>query len=456
LSNEHVNSENELLNRGPMLSIDISSDKLVSSLLDTGREAGLCLLDSCGTEHAHSRLLIAGVNPVNRLQLSDPDRNEALDLLDEILSGKLCAIFTLSYDLGRKLHGVGPPNSNELTHEPDIFVSLFDALLVHDYSTGKTTLTGNEKRFADVQAIINRKRNSGKESDSGALSVNSNFTKAGYHAAIETIKDQIRQGNTYQTNLTQKLTADLPPLLSTQSIFERLRRDHPAPFAAVLERGSSTVISASPERFFKVDGRTISASPIKGTRPRGTDRASDERMRSELLESEKDRAENTMIVDLLRNDLGRVCEFGSVKVKQLCRLQELPTVFHLVSDIEGTLSSDVRPSEVIEALFPCGSITGAPKRRTMQIIEDLEKEPRGLSMGAIGVYVPEEGFELPGMLDLSVAIRTMVIRGNIATFNVGGGIVIDSDPQMEYDESIVKARALLSALAVDDKFERSV
>jgi para-aminobenzoate synthetase component 1 len=172
-------------------------------------------------------------------------------------------------------------------------------------------------------------------------------------------------------------------------------------------------------------------------------------LRNELLKSDKDRAENIMIVDLLRNDLGRVCEFGTVQLRELCALQELPTLFHLVSTIDGRLRADTKPSEVIRSLFPCGSITGTPKLRTMEIIDDLEPIARGLSMGAIGVYMPR-GFGIPPMLDLSVGIRTMVIRESRATFNVGGGIVIDSDPETEWEESLFKARALLSALGIDD------
>jgi len=235
-----------------------------------------------------------------------------------------------------------------------------------------------------------------------------------------------------------------------------LRRDHPAPFAAFIERGDSTVISASPERFFKVSPRPplfasprlISTSPIKGTRPRGSTPEQDAVLRNELLTSAKDRAENVMIVDLLRNDIGRVCEFGSVRIEKLCDLEKHPTLFHLVSTVTGSLRDNVGISDILRAVFPCGSITGAPKIRTMRIIDEIETASRGLSMGAIGCHIPggEAWGALAGMLDLSVAIRTMVVRDDAAVFNVGGGIVIDSDPEKEYDESLLKARALLEAL----------
>jgi aminodeoxychorismate synthase component I len=280
-------------------------------------------------------------------------------------------------------------------------------------------------------------------------SFNSDFSRAEYISAIDEIQEHIRAGITYQTNLTQKLSADLPIEIRPEIIFQRLRSRHPAPFSAFLRRKDSTVISASPERFFSVskteDGkRTIRTSPIKGTRPRGTTHSADDVLRNELINSSKDRAENTMIVDLLRNDVGRICEFGSVRVERLCEVEEHPTYFNLVSTVAGELRSNVSISDILRAVFPCGSITGAPKISTMRIIDEIERSPRGLSMGAIGHYIPEN-FGIGEMLELSVAIRTMTIRGQQAEFNVGGGITIESDAAAEYDESLLKAKALLYA-----------
>ncbi len=184
-------------------------------------------------------------------------------------------------------------------------------------------------------------------------------------------------------------------------------------------------------------------------------------LRDELLNSEKDRAENVMIVDLLRNDLGRICEFGSVKVEKLCDLEEHPTLFHLVSTVSGKLRNKVSFSDILRATFPCGSITGAPKIRTMQIIDEIETARRGLSMGAIGFRIPNSKFQISNSktqdsrlktqdyLDLSVAIRTMTIRGREAVFNVGGGIVIDSNPNSEYEETLTKAKALFNAIGAN-------
>ncbi|HBE83352.1 MAG TPA: aminodeoxychorismate synthase, component I, partial [Blastocatellia bacterium] len=216
-----------------------------------------------------------------------------------------------------------------------------------------------------------------------------------------------------------------------------------------IERGGSSVVSASPERFFRIADNSVTTSPIKGTIRRGADLDEDQRLRSELMASEKDRAENTMIVDLLRNDLGRICTYGSVKVESLCDVEEHPSLFHLVSTISGELRSNVSFSEIIRAVFPCGSITGAPKIRTMEIIDQIETADRGLSMGSIGIYIPEGFPGLEPAIQLNVAIRTMVIKDKRAVFNVGGGIVIDSDPECEFAESMLKAAALLSAIGCE-------
>jgi para-aminobenzoate synthetase component I len=428
-----------------MKRIKASADQVINTLLLLPSGRGVSILDSCGVGHLGSHLLIAGVEPVEVLRLSGDDASETFSLFQQALGGGLAAIFTVSYDLGKKLEKVGAPHSAE-DDEPDIYVALYDTLLVHDYDSLTTFVTGEKYRFEELDfendfAEI--------EDGKGAFAAEhiSNFTQSEYFQAIETIKEHIRRGDTYQTNLTQKIQVQLNQELSPQTIFRRLRSDHPAPFAALLDRCDSWVISASPERFFKISDRSISASPIKGTRPRGTTDDEDRRLRNDLLNSEKDRAENTMIVDLLRNDLGRVCEYGRVTVTKLCALEEHPTLFHLVSTIEGKLRNDVGFADALRALFPCGSITGAPKIRTMEIIDELEPAPRGLSMGAIGYFIPATGF--PGLnpgIDLSVAIRTMVVRDGTATFNVGGGITIDSDPQAEYDESLLKAKALLAAL----------
>ncbi len=429
-----------------MYEIDLTADELVASLLHISETECVCLLDSCGVGHLGSHLLIAGIDPVDSVEISHDDPAETLAKIDELTSAEHACIFAISYDFGQKLLGLKKEFNS--VSESDLFVAGFDVLVIHDYDTGKTFLTGNEKKFEEASArILANAKTATFDVSTPEVEVTSNFTRPSYIAAIETIKERIRSGDTYQTNLTQQLTAHLPHAVSSQHIFWRLRRDNPAPFAAFLKRHDSIVISASPERFFKVDGdHTISTSPIKGTRPRGATDAEDKSLRNELLTSKKDLAENTMIVDLLRNDLGRVCEYGSVKVEKLCELEEHPTFFHLVSTINGKLRDGITMSEILQAIFPCGSITGAPKISTMRIIDEIETADRGLSMGAIGYSIQKSKFEIPNCIDLSVAIRTAVIRDQTMTFNVGGGIVIDSDPESEYDETITKAKALLAAI----------
>ncbi|MDQ3087451.1 MAG: aminodeoxychorismate synthase component I [Acidobacteriota bacterium] len=462
-----------------MREINFSADELVSALLNLKREQNLCILDSCGVRHLDSHLLIAGFNPVEILQITNENPRDTLITLDEKLSRQdLACIFTISYEFGLKLENIKPRKKEfSAFDEPDLFLAFFDCLIVHDYNFHKTFLVGNEKKFDEIEKILRESLNDSAKraivKPNHAARISSNFTRESYIAAVEQIKEYIRQGDTYQANLTQQLRSRLPKNLTPQEIFRRLRKNHPAPFTAFLKRENDFVVSISPERFFKVESQEsrvesqsklslnsplITVSPIKGTRRRGNTTAEDVNLRKELLNSAKDRAENVMIVDLLRNDIGRICRFGSVEVVKLCELEEHPTLFHLVSTIEGELRENLNFSDIIKAVFPCGSITGAPKIRTMQIIDELETAPRGLSMGAIGYWIPNSKFQIPNSktfdsrlstLDLSVAIRTMVIRGNEAVFNVGGGITIESVPEDEFAESLLKAKALLQALSAD-------
>lgn len=437
-----------------VLEIELSADELVSALLRISESEPVYILDSCGVGHLGSHLMIAGLRPVDTLEVSNDDPEETLRRLEEKLSLELAAIFTLSYDFGIKLQPLATQTRRSDVVESDLYLAVFDSLVIHDYDSGKTYTAGNTKRFVDVRDLLLTQRHGtdGFERLSEEFpSVTSNFSKSDYIAGIERICEYIRSGDTYQTNLTQQLRCKLASAATPESIYWRLRRDHPAPFSAFLRRPNSTVISASPERFFRVtrDG-SIESSPIKGTRPRGNSDDEDRRLRIELLSSTKDRAENTMIVDLVRNDLGRVCEFGSVSVEKLCEIEEHPTLYHLVSTVRGKLTGGVTFSEILRAAFPCGSITGAPKIRTMQIIDEIENSSRGLSMGSIGAYLPESwnfgSSTLDTVFDLSVAIRTMVIRDGEAMFNVGGGVVIDSVPEKEFEESVLKARSLLNAI----------
>ncbi len=466
-----------------LLKNQISADDLVEKLLALSEDQPICLLDSSGVSHLNSHLLICGLNPHETFEISDENFEKTLCFLDEKLENpETYKVFTISYDFGLKLEKIIPRKKDFTDDEPDVFLAVFDCLIIHDYNTNETFLVGNENKFAETENLIFQTKTSRHSAtqqlaatscNSANSKVISNFTKAEYLEKIEEIKEFIRRGDTYQTNLTQQFTAELPENLTPQQIFRSLRNNNPAPFASFIQRHDSTVISASPERFFKVqrlktndsglrtqDSGLISTSPIKGTRPRGKNFEEDERLKKELLESEKDRAENVMIVDLLRNDLGRICEYDSVSVEKLCDLEQHPTLFHLVSTVNGNLRPNTKFSDIIRAVFPCGSITGAPKIRTMQIIDRLETANRGLSMGAIGFANgkwkmenekwKENNNNLPLTInhytDLSVAIRTMTIKDQKVIFNVGGGIVIDSIPEAEYEETLTKAKALLNAI----------
>jgi para-aminobenzoate synthetase component I len=442
-----------------MREINLSADQLIASLLALSEIEQVCFLDSCGVSHLGSHLLVAGINPCETFEISNENADETLEIFEQKLNENFASFFTISYEFGLKINKIKPrPKEFTAFQEPDIFFASFDNLIIHDYDTAQTFLAGDSDDFDDIETKLETFADQFNDLPNLQISeAKSNFTRADYIEKVEEIKELIRCGDTYQTNLTQQISADLPKSLSPQQIFYNLRKNNPAPFAAFLRRTNDFVISASPERFFKVERRQtsnnstiISTSPIKGTRPRGDNSEEDEILRNELLNSSKDRAENVMIVDLLRNDLGRFCKFGSVEVEKLCDLEEHPTLFHLVSTIKGELHENTTISEIIRAVFPCGSITGAPKINTMRIIDRLETATRGLSMGAIGCLVKSEKLKensrLHFSMDLSVAIRTMVIRNNQAVFNVGGGVVIDSDAENEYEETLIKARSLLDAL----------
>jgi para-aminobenzoate synthetase component 1 len=435
--------------------IDFTADELVETLLSFEQ---ISLLDSGGQTHGDSHLLIAGFRPVKvledcELRSLDGELNfkPTVNPKSEIRNPKsenLACIATFSYDFGLRFENLKPRKKEfQNFDEPDVFLAFYENLVVYDYLQQKAFLVGENLEKAE-EILRKAKSNRAQFADcelSEKINLTSNFSPETYCQAVETIKEHIRCGDIYQANLTQQFRAQLPPDFTPAQTFLRLRRTHPAPFGAFIKRRHDTVISASPERFLQVKNQTVIAAPIKGTRKRGKNLFEDEKLRQELINSEKDRAENVMIVDLLRNDLGRVCEFGSVTVEKLCAIEEHPTLFHLVSTIRGKLRQNTKFSDLLKAAFPCGSITGAPKIRAMQILDEIETAPRGLSMGAIGYF----GFD--NEIDLNVAIRTMVIRDQNAIFNVGGGIVIDSVPELEYEESLIKAQALLNALQVSNK-----
>lgn len=276
-----------------------------------------------------------------------------------------------------------------------------------------------------------------------AAPLRSNFTAAAYKQAVADTVEAILAGEIFQANLAQRFDTVLADGDSALAYYRRLRRAAPAPFAAYAKFSGFALASASPERFLLAAGGTVETRPIKGTEPRGSTAEEDAAIAEKLLASEKNRAENVMIVDLLRNDLAKSCEDTSIHVTQLCALESFSNVHHLVSTVRGRLSDGLSPTAALQAAFPGGSITGAPKIRAMQLIAEAEKTPRGASYGSLG-YV---GFD--GRMDTSIIIRTARIADGALSFHVGGGIVADSEPAAEYAETLNKARGLMAALGTE-------
>lgn len=341
----------------------------------------------------------------------------------------------ISYDLGRCLETL-PDRKGPDLGVPDIHLALYGHVIVFDHVWGEAfSIRLRETVRYDPPPIPPR------------LSVPRNprpilpLEADAYIRSVEAAKDAIYEGEIFQVNLSHRQRLQLPD--SPVQAYERLRARTPSTFGGYLDAGDHQVLSASPERFLLVRGRDVETRPIKGTRPRGRTPAEDRELAQELLASEKDAAENVMIVDLERNDLGKVCEFGSVEVPVLRGLRSFPNVHHLESVVRGRLREEVSIPEVLRATFPGGSITGAPKPRAMEIIERLEPHRRGVYTGAVGYISWNRS------VDLNIAIRTATVLGDSAYFAVGGGIVADSDPEAEYRETLDKFRGHAEALTMD-------
>lgn len=279
----------------------------------------------------------------------------------------------------------------------------------------------------------------------------SNMSKAEYIAHIHTIKDAIFSGRFYQANLTRKFFGEFEHIPDTYALFRELCRISPAPYSAYLQTPSGTILSSSPERFLTIarDGQ-MESRPIKGTARRFSDPQEDKRSKAFLASSEKDKAENLMIVDLMRNDFSRVCETGSVQVSNLFEVASFKTVHHMDSTVTGLKRRTIPTLDAIKACFPPGSMTGAPKVEAMRWCNQLENIERGVYSGALGWLGGD------GSADLSVVIRTLIVQGNRFEFQVGGGIVADSDPESEWEETITKARGILQALGVTEDIMRAL
>jgi len=354
------------------------------------------------------------------------------------------AIGYFAYDLGRRYERWASIADDDIGM-PEVAVGLYDWAVVVDHDERRSWMVGrgrDEQTFAEWDRRIEQLASSAPRARAPleVLSdVHSNLDRPAYGAAFDKIKRHISAGDCYQVNLTQRFSARVRG--SSWSAYERLRASSPAPYSAYLNVPDGQVMSSSPERFLRVaNGRAIT-QPIKGTRPRRGNAAEDAALAEELRRSGKDRAENVMIVDLLRNDLGKSCVPGSVRATKMFDVESFANVHHLVSTIEGVPDSGRHALDLLRDCFPGGSITGAPKVRAMQIIEECEPHRRGVYCGAIG-YV---GFD--GRMDTNIAIRTLVRSNDQLYAWAGGGIVADSDVDSEYQESLDKASGLLAVLA---------
>jgi len=370
------------------------------------------------------------------------------------------AVGYFGYELAGRFEALGLRAEDDL-RLPDATLLLVDRLLAHDHASGVTlalglgfgddlaAATANATQAARELARASEmplaqastpRMQAARPLGSRALALD----QSAYAKAIERTREEIAAGNVYQACLTRRLERDFTG--DAWALHLALRRRNPAPFACFFELPEATIVGSSPERFLSVDGEgRVESRPIKGTRRRGGDPASDARERRALLASAKDRAENLMIVDLVRNDLGRVCELGSIEVPELMAVEDYASVFHLVSTVRGRLRRDCDALDALRAAFPPGSMTGAPKLAAMRLLDFLEPVRRGIYSGAIGYL------DARGGADLAVVIRTIVLAGGRAHLHAGGGIVADSEPHAEWLETLAKARPLLEALAEADR-----
>lgn len=366
------------------------------------------------------------------------------------------AVGYFSYDLGRMIERIPSTAACDLPI-PDIQLGFYDCSLAFDHFRRRVFVSylgsGSEKA-KEWTARLHTSSGQGNAARAGIAAAqygdwigrfSSNFTKAEYLEAIRRVQEYIAAGDIYQANLAQRFSSDFSG--DPWRLYNVLRRLNPSPFGCYIDFDDLNLASVSPERLLCLDSdsRQVETRPIKGTRPRGKNEEEDELLRLELEASEKDRAENVMIVDMERNDLGRVCEYGSVHVPELWAIEAHPNVYQMVSTVRGILRRESDPVDLLRATFPGGSITGAPKVRAMEIIEEIEGLRRGIYTGSIG-YI-----DFSGNMDLNIVIRSIVLNQQRAYFHGGGGILAYSDPEAEYEETLQKISVLASAvLAVKD------
>ena len=418
------------------------------------------ILDSAMDPKKLGRYSFIGFNPFKIIKYKNTKENPLDNLRNELNKYKVennthlpfigGAVGYLSYDLGNYIEHL-PRTAKDDTNVYDLYFGLYNLVIVIDHLENKTyiatpnlNIEKEEKLIVDIENKIKKAEINGieeicyEEKNVEPIKLNSNFTKANFENSVRKVQDYIRQGDIYQANLTQRFNGKTT--LSSYELYRDLRKVSPAPFGALLNFEHSKILSNSPERFIKCIDNKVETRPIKGTRPRGKTIEEDLRLQDELRNSEKDRAELLMIVDLERNDIGRVSKIGSVKVPELFVIEPYANVNHLVATVEGRLKDNLDCIDVIKATFPGGSITGAPKIRAMEIIDELEPTQRNVYTGSIG-YI---GFN--GDMDLNIAIRTIIKQDENVYFQVGGGMTWDSNPEDEYQETLDKAKSIMKAL----------
>ena len=368
------------------------------------------------------------------------------------------AVGFCSYDMVRQLEKIGDETKDDL-HLPDCVLLFYDRLLAFDhlrhqihiiaaadvsnesprkaYDRALLDIARIEKKLASGLSIRNLRARPAKAGS--PVRVLPMTTRNEYEQSVRTAKEYIAAGDIFQVVLSQRL--DFTPGVAPFDIYRALRGVNPSPYMYFLKMGDTHVLGSSPEMLVRVTGRKLEYRPLAGTRPRGRDEAEDHRLEQEMLADEKERAEHVMLVDLGRNDLGRVSEYGSVKVKDLMYVERYSHVMHIVSALEGRLRPELHALDAFAACFPAGTLSGAPKVRAMQIIEELEPTRRGVYGGSV-LYA-----DFAGNLDSCIAIRTMLMQGKKAHLQAGAGIVADSDPAAEYQESMNKAQAVLRAVS---------
>ena len=455
--------------------LDIDSNKLLSLL--TNNSTGF-LLESSLDNHNLGRYSFFGVRPFltveykngvitkNKNGKTHKSKGNIFWALRELLNkyqvdtGKNKsgipflggAVGFMSYDLGFYIEKIKRENTADLDM-PDLWFGFFDTALCIDRYKNELSIfsyglsednPASRKSCADhkVKSILKELDGLGdfkvSKKPCKQYKLKSNFTKKQYINAVDETLDYITRGDIYQINLSQRFNTKTD--LTTEELYYYLKKVFPVPFGGILKTEDFSLVSGSPERFIKYEGDSVITRPMKGTRPRFENSAMNKKLRKELELSKKDKAELLMIVDLERNDLGRVCDYGSVKVDSLRNIEEYNTVFQTTAEIRGRLYPDRDRIDVIKACFPGGSITGCPKIRAMQIIEELEPTRRSFYTGSLGY------FSFSGSMDFNILIRSFLKKDKDIYFGVGGGIVYDSDPESEYEETLVKAKALMQAL----------